>query len=201
MTAPKEPKAKKLEWDFKTLYNIVIDDADVTVRTHTKNKFDKKTKQWSEEPYELPYLKWSVAWRLLLEVYPNATYKFERFTLNDQVHECQYHPDNTATVHCTVSIGEKLQDMWLPVMDYNNKPVTNPNARDISDSKMRCLVKCIAMLGLGMSIYEGKWKPKEEEVVSSGKVYKQEFSGSDLKKGDHIKPQWRDTPPSQPKRF
>ena len=85
-------------------------------------------------------------------------------------------------------------------MDYNNKPVSNPNSRDINDSKMRCLVKCIAMLGLGLKIFEGKWKPKEE-VVSSGKVYKQEFTGSDVKKGDHIKPQWRDTPPSQPKRF
>jgi hypothetical protein len=90
--------------------------------------------------------------------------------------------------------------MWLPVMNYQNNAIKNPDARDISDTKMRCLVKCIAMLGLGMSLYEGKWKPKEE-VVSSGKVYKQEFTGSDVKKGDHIKPQWRDTPPSQPKGF
>ncbi len=200
MTAPKEPKAKKLEWDFNTLYNIEIDDADVTVRTHTSKKYNKQTNAWSEEPYELPYLKWSVAWRLLLEVYPNATYRFERFLLNDQLYDCQYQQDNTATVYCTVSIGEKHQEMWLPVMDYNNKPVSNPNSRDINDSKMRCLVKCIAMLGLGLKIFEGKWKPKEE-VVSSGKVYKQEFTGSDVKKGDHIKPQWRDTPPSQPKRF
>ena len=191
MTAPKEPKAKKLEWDFNTLYNIAIDDADV----------DKRKQTGKDGTYYLYYLKWSVAWRQLLQVYPHATYKFERFTLNDQVHECQYHPDNTATVHCTVSIGDKHQEMWLPVMNYQNNAIKNPDARDISDTKMRCLVKCIAMLGLGMSIYEGKWKPKEEEVVSSGKVYKQEFTGSDLKKGDHIKPQWRDTPPSQPRRY
>ena len=200
MTAPKEPKAKKLEWDFKTLYNIVIDDADVTVRTHTSKKYNKQTRAWSEEPYDLPYLKWSVAWRLLLQVYPHATYRFERFIVNETPQDCQYHIDNTATVHCTVSIGDKHQEMWLPVMNYQNNAIKNPAARDISDTKMRCLVKCIAMLGLGMSLYEGKWKPKEE-VVSSGKVYKQEFTGSDVKKGDHIKPQWRDTPPSQPKRF
>ena len=35
MTAPKEPKAKKLEWDFNSLYNISIDDADVEKRKQT----------------------------------------------------------------------------------------------------------------------------------------------------------------------
>jgi len=190
MTAPKEPKAKKLEWDFNTLYNIAIDDADV----------DKREQSGKKGTYYLYYLKWSVAWRQLLQVYPHATYRFERFIVNETPQDCQYHIDNTATVHCTVSIGDKHQEMWLPVMNYQNNAIKNPDARDISDTKMRCLVKCIAMLGLGMSIYEGKWKPKEE-VVSSGKVYKQEFTGSDVKKGDHIKPQWRDTPPSQPKGF
>ena len=38
MTAPKEPKPKKLEGDFNTLYNIAIDDADVDKREQSGKK-------------------------------------------------------------------------------------------------------------------------------------------------------------------
>lgn len=60
--------------------------------------------------------------------------------------------------------------MWLPVMSgFKNQAVSNPNARDVSDAKMRCLVKCMALYGLGHYIYagedvpSGKEEPKEEK--------------------------------------
>ena len=49
--------------------------------------------------------------------------------------------------------------MWLPVMDNRNKAVVNPTSRDVSDARMRCLVKCIAMFGLGHYIYAGEDLP------------------------------------------
>ena len=51
--------------------------------------------------------------------------------------------------------------MWLPVMDFRNKAISEPDARAISDSKMRCLVKCLALLGLGHYIYAGEDTPSE----------------------------------------
>ena len=43
--------------------------------------------------------------------------------------------------------------MWLPVMDYNNNSIEGPTTRDISDSRMRCLVKCLGLFGLGVQLY------------------------------------------------
>ena len=60
-------------------------------------------------------------------------------------------------MHCTITIEGVSRDMWLAVTDYRHNAVTNPDARDISDSKMRCMVKCLALFGLGIEIYEGKY--------------------------------------------
>ena len=47
-------------------------------------------------------------------------------------------------------------------MDYRNNAIVEPNARDISDTRMRCLVKAIAMHGLGLYIYAGEELPGPE---------------------------------------
>jgi hypothetical protein len=41
-------------------------------------------------------------------------------------------------------------------MDYKNSAIKNPDARKISDTKMRTFVKCLAMFGLGHYIYAGE---------------------------------------------
>ena len=62
-------------------------------------------------------------------------------------------------VICCVHIidGEREANrlMWLPVMDNRNQAIPNPNTRQISDSKMRCLVKALALFGLGLDVYAG----------------------------------------------
>lgn len=100
-----------------------------------------------EKKNGLTYLSWAWAWGVLMEEFPNATYEFDP-------HE--FHNDGTVTVHCTVRIGSCYRSMWLPVMDYKNNAIRNPDARKISDTRMRCLVKCISMLGLGHAIYAGE---------------------------------------------
>jgi hypothetical protein len=47
-------------------------------------------------------------------------------------------------------------------MDNRNNAVANPDARAISDTKMRCLVKCFAMFGLGLYIFAGSDLPQDE---------------------------------------
>ena len=57
--------------------------------------------------------------------------------------------------------------MWLPVMDNRNNAISNPTSRQISDAKMRCLVKCIAMFGLGHYIFAGEDLPSEKKESGS----------------------------------
>ena len=78
-----------------------------------------------------------------------------------------FYPDGSASVHVTVSIGDLARSMWLPVMDYKNNAIANPSARQISDAKMRCLVKCIAMFGLGHYIYAGEDLPVSDDKKDS----------------------------------
>jgi len=100
-----------------------------------------------EKKNGLSYLSWAWAWGVLMEHYPQAQYMFP---------EAETHPDGTMTVTCVVSIGDCQRLMWLPVMDYKNNAIKNPDARKISDTRMRCLVKNLAMWGLGHAIYAGE---------------------------------------------
>jgi len=92
------------------------------------------------------------------------------------------YPGGTVMVSCTVTIGYEgtsavRRTMWLPVMDYRNKAITNPDTRAISDSKMRCMTKCFALFGLGHYIYAGEDLPQgggnEAEIDSLIKQVKE----------------------------
>ena len=54
-------------------------------------------------------------------------------------------------------------------MDNRNNAVSSPNAREISDARMRCLVKCLALFGLGFSLYAGEDLPAKPSRVASPK--------------------------------
>jgi len=103
-----------------------------------------------EKKNGLSYLSWAWAWGVLMEHYPEATFEFE---------PPQSQPDGTMTVFCTITIGEASRRMWLPVMDYKNKAIVNPDAFAINTAMMRCLVKCMALFGLGLYIYAGEDLP------------------------------------------
>ena len=114
--------------------------------------------QYVEKKNGCNYLSWANAWALMMANYPETTFKFG---------ELVTFADGTAEVNCTVQIGAFTRSVWLPVMKgYSGKAVENPNARDISDAKMRCLVKCLALFGLGMYLYQGEDLPKEEAPAS-----------------------------------
>ncbi len=98
-------------------------------------------------------MSWSWAWQEVKERYPDATFK---------VHEDVVYPDNTVEVRVSVTIEGLTHMMWLPVMNNQNKAIQNPNARDISDARMRCWVKAIALHGLGLYIYAGEGVPQAD---------------------------------------
>jgi hypothetical protein len=94
----------------------------------------------------LSYLSWSYAWHLLVSKYPDSTYYFgEPTTL----------PDGTMMVKAGVTVQGLTHEMQLPVLDHRNKPLASPNAFDYNSAQMRCLVKAIAMHGVGISLYLG----------------------------------------------
>lgn len=107
-----------------------------------------------EKKAGLSYLSWAWAWGVLMEHYPEARYYFL---------ENEIHPDHSVTVTCEVQIGDVKRVMWLPVMDHRNRAIENPDARQISDAKMRCLVKCLAIYGLGHYIYAGEDLPTQDD--------------------------------------
>ena len=108
-----------------------------------------------EKKGQLSYLSWAWAWGVLMEHYPDANYTFA---------ENEIHLDGSVTVHCSLTVDGITRAMWLPVMDNRNNSIQNPTSRAISDQKMRCLVKAIAMHGLGHYIYAGEDLPKAESV-------------------------------------
>jgi hypothetical protein len=96
----------------------------------------------------------------MMEHYPDMTVTWH----GDGTHvDHIVYPGGTASVACTVSIGSVKQHMWLPVMDYRHKAIANPDARSISDAKMRCMVKCFALFGLGKNTPKKVSAPKTHE--------------------------------------
>jgi len=112
-----------------------------------------------EQKGKLTYLSWAWAWQKLMENYPDSTYEYA---------EPSSLENGTVEVSVTVTVQSVSHSMWLPVMDNRNKSISNPTTRDISDARMRCLVKAIAMHGLGIYIYAGEDLPEstKTEVVS-----------------------------------
>lgn len=127
----------------------------------------------TEDRNGLSYLSWAWAWGIMMDNYPDMAVIWH----GDGTHvDHIVYPGGTASVACTVSIGSVTQHMWLPVMDYRHKAIANPDARSISDAKMRCMVKCFALFGLGHYIYSGEDLPAQEkdapEKVSAPKTAK-----------------------------
>jgi hypothetical protein len=113
--------------------------------------------------FKAQYLSWSWAWATLMRYYPMS-----EFTILDE----ERFEDGTVNTRIVVTIRDGIRTMdrfmWLPVMDRRNTAIQNPDARQISDSRMRCLVKALAMCGLGLDLWTGSDMPvgASEDPVS-----------------------------------
>ena len=126
-----------------------------------------------EKKGNLSYLSWAWAWGTLMEHYPQATYR---------IHKERVQPDGTLECRVSVSIDDCTRMMWLPAMDNRNNAIERPTSRQISDARMRCLVKCISMFGLGHYIYAGEDLPQAPAITEDQLA---EFRGL-LAKGDPL---------------
>ena len=102
------------------------------------------------------YLSWAWAWDQLMRLDPDASYDY---------------PDpktfgETMMVYCTVTAFGKPRTAHLPVMNYKNQPIPNPNAFEVNTAMQRCFVKAIALHGLGLYIYAGEDVPQTDNSVA-----------------------------------
>jgi hypothetical protein len=107
-----------------------------------------------EQKNGLNYLSWAWAVDQLLQLDSTATWSYGEPVKFGE----------TLMVFCTVEAFGKKMTAQLPVMDYRNKAIANPDAMSVNTAMQRCLAKAIALHGLGLYIYTGEDLPQEDVV-------------------------------------
>lgn len=110
------------------------------------------------------YLSWPYAVAQLRLADPAATWEVRRFNgLPYLATDIGVFVEVAVTVH-----GVCLSQIH-PVLDGRNRPLLAPSAFDINTSIQRCLVKAIALHGLGLYIYAGEDLPQQyTEAANDG---------------------------------
>ncbi len=70
-------------------------------------------------------------------------------------------------VFCKVTAFGKSRTAQLPVMDFRNQAIPNPNAYQVNTSMQRCLAKAISLHEIGLYIYAGEDLPLVDQYVMS----------------------------------
>ena len=101
------------------------------------------------------YLSWPFAVSQLRLADPTASWEVRRF---DGLPYLQ--SDVGVFVEVAVTVQGVTLSQIHPVLDSRNRPILAPTAFDINTSIQRCLVKAIALHGLGLYIYAGEDLPQ-----------------------------------------
>ena len=131
------------------------------VNVEEKNMVEKKN--------DLAYISWAMAWSALCDIYPDAT--FEKHC-NEQGLPYFKDEQGYCFTKVTVTVNGKSITEILPVLNYANKAVKNPDSFQVNTSLQRCLAKAISLHGLGVHIYSGediKDIPNGDEDKGDGK--------------------------------
>ena len=109
------------------------------------------------------YLKWSVAFRILLQNYPKSHWRvLKQDEIDIGVDLSIVKGSIVATEITVVGTDETVtRTEFLPVLNYKNSIMVDPSTMDINSSIKRCYVKTLAHLGLGMGVYEGADYPED----------------------------------------
>lgn len=143
----------------------------------------------------LTYLSWANAWNEFKAAYPSATYRIWKNPQTGLPYVSD--PILGIMVYTEVTVDDLTHEMWLPVMDgrnramkeqpynyqvwdkdkkaYVDKTVDAASMFDINKTIMRCLVKNLAMFGLGLYIYTGDDLPQSgDDNCNNGGQQKQQ---------------------------
>lgn len=113
-----------------------------------------------EKKGRLDFVSWANAWALTKGAFPLSKWQpvTENFLDNGT---CEV----IVAVEITDGVHSVAQSCNLPVMNNQNRAIQDPDTRDINDARMRCLVKCLAMLGLGIEVYGADALPLDPEPM------------------------------------
>lgn len=115
-----------------------------------ENLYNMDLKKYIEKDYKnFSYLSWAMAYKLAMEKDPTMTYQV--YTDADSLPF--FSRGDVHFVKTRITMFGEVKEMMLPVMDNKHNGISKPNSRQINDCIMRCLVKNIAMFGLGLSLY------------------------------------------------
>lgn len=145
-----------------------------------------------EKKENLSYLSWANAWTLLVQNYPDSNYTVHQYNGKPYIFD-----ENLGyMVHTSVTVENITKDMYLPVLDgknkamlnvdysyttkYGNKTVNKATMFDINTSIMRCLVKNIALFGLGLSLYRGEDIIQDQDHINTPKTNKVASQGQNM---------------------
>ena len=144
--------------------------------TTFKDTFNKLSQidvsKHTEKKGQFTYLSWTYAWKTLVENTENASYVW-----NDD----KFFQDGTMEVSCNLTVDGHTLPMWGAVTDYRNQAIQNPDSHSINTARMRCLVKAMAMFGLGHYIYAGESFPED--------IDKADLNGTQLPADSYASPE------------
>lgn len=142
-----------------------------------------------EKRNNLTYLSWAWAWAEVSKVSESVDYGIYKNPENNQPYV--FDENLGYMVFTNITINGVTREMWLPVMDgannamkhkpytydvkeykdkkwtgkYIEKKVEAATMFDINKTVMRCLVKNLAMFGLGLYIYAGEDMPQDISML------------------------------------
>ena len=116
--------------------------------------------KFTEKKNGLTYLSWAWAVDQLLLADPKAHWYYPEY---------QRWGNGTVMVFCTVVANDISRTAQLPVMDYRNKPIAEPDSFAVNTAMQRCLAKAIALHGIGLYIYNGEDLPPDAIEIEAPK--------------------------------
>ena len=151
-----------------------------TIMFNALYSLDLNDKLEKRENDKLSYLSWANAWAEFKAAYPSATYSIVK---NPETNLPYFTDPNVGIMVFTeVTVDGITHQMWLPVMNSSNKAmklapytyqvwdnykkayiektVQAASMFDVNKTIMRCLVKNLAMFGLGLYVYAGEDVPE-----------------------------------------
>jgi len=133
------------------------------IKTDCSSMIEKKGK--------FDYLAWAFSIEQLRTHEPNATISARMFEGMPYIDT-----GNGLMVEMYIIVeGKEVWNEWLPVLDFNNKAINDPNAFDINKAFQRCKAKCIAeYTGIGLTLYR-----KESAAPTPAKQPKQITIGAE----------------------
>jgi hypothetical protein len=149
--------------DKKVIYAIQeMVDIEINHKQHIKERIMQykelrqiNVSQHIEKKNGLSYLSWSWAVDQLLQLDDGATWEY--------LEPKQF--GESMMVFCKVTAFGKSRIAQLPVMDFRNQAIPNPNAYQVNTAMQRCLAKAISLHGIGLYIYAGEDLPIPDKDV------------------------------------